>query len=278
MSVFSKILGTLETFFQIGGTGGSGWNLNGTILEAKNAANSALVIVRGLTPSGVTDLVTKAYADALALAGDVGGTAAASVVNKISGASAIVISQPAFTWNSNTGAITLSQATPTTDVPTTDLNVTPQTFWASATTNKTPASVNVNLAAPGTAAEGHFRVKYGSTTLVSIDTGGSGFNNWPTLSLGTSANFQSQAGTLVATASSAINLSPSNTSLYTFTNNGVQLGTISTAFGGGVKVIGITNATTVPTTNPSGGGILYVSGGALMYRGSSGTVTTIASA
>jgi hypothetical protein len=49
-------------------------------------------------------------------------------------------------------------------------------------------------------------------------------------------------------------------------------------FGGGVRVVGIINATTVPTTNPTGGGILYVEAGALKYRGSSGTVTTIANA
>lgn len=49
-------------------------------------------------------------------------------------------------------------------------------------------------------------------------------------------------------------------------------------FGSGVKVIGIANATTVPTTNPTGGGVLYVEAGALKYRGSSGTVTTIANA
>ena len=49
-------------------------------------------------------------------------------------------------------------------------------------------------------------------------------------------------------------------------------------FGGGVKVVGIANASTVPTTNPTGGGVLYVEGGALKYRGSSGTVTTIAPA
>jgi hypothetical protein len=46
----------------------------------------------------------------------------------------------------------------------------------------------------------------------------------------------------------------------------------------GVKVMYIANATTVPASNPSGGGVLYVEGGALKYRGSSGTVTTIANA
>ena len=49
-------------------------------------------------------------------------------------------------------------------------------------------------------------------------------------------------------------------------------------FGSGVKVIGIANATTIPSSNPSGGGVLYVENGALKYRGSSGTVTTIANA
>ena len=49
-------------------------------------------------------------------------------------------------------------------------------------------------------------------------------------------------------------------------------------FGGGVKVIGIANVTTIPATNPALGGVLYVDGGALKYRGSVGTVTTIAPA
>jgi hypothetical protein len=45
--------------------------------------------------------------------------------------------------------------------------------------------------------------------------------------------------------------------------------------GGGSQVIYIGNALTAPTTNPTGGGILYVESGALKYRGSSGTVTTL---
>lgn len=35
--------------------------------------------------------------------------------------------------------------------------------------------------------------------------------------------------------------------------------------------------TTAPTTDPTGGGILYVESGALKFRGSSGTITTLAS-
>jgi hypothetical protein len=52
----------------------------------------------------------------------------------------------------------------------------------------------------------------------------------------------------------------------------------SPAFGGGLGVFAIANAVTEPASNPVGGGILYVSGGALKYRGPSGTVTTIANA
>jgi hypothetical protein len=50
------------------------------------------------------------------------------------------------------------------------------------------------------------------------------------------------------------------------------------ATGGGSGVIGIANAGTVPTTAPTGGGILYVETGALKYRGTSGSAATIVNA
>lgn len=52
----------------------------------------------------------------------------------------------------------------------------------------------------------------------------------------------------------------------------------SPSYGGGIGVIFIANRNSAPTTNPTGGGIFYVESGALKYRGSSGTVTTIANA
>lgn len=63
-----------------------------------------------------------------------------------------------------------------------------------------------------------------------------------------------------------------------FTGPAVQIGSASTQVGGGSGVVGIANAGTVPTSNPTGGGVLYAEGGALKWRGSSGTVTTIAPA
>ncbi|MFE7762929.1 hypothetical protein [Streptomyces sp. NPDC057438] len=58
-----------------------------------------------------------------------------------------------------------------------------------------------------------------------------------------------------------------------------QFGTATAeSYGGGDGVVGIRNATIVPTTNPISGGVLYVEAGALKYKGSSGTVTTLAPA
>ena len=56
----------------------------------------------------------------------------------------------------------------------------------------------------------------------------------------------------------------------------MQFGSPTASWGGGSTVIGIRNATTAPSSNPTNGGILYVEAGALKYRGSSGTVTTLA--
>ena len=69
--------------------------------------------------------------------------------------------------------------------------------------------------------------------------------------------------------------STSNTVGNVFRTN-TQFASTTLAFGGGNGVIGIANATTNPSTNPAAGGVLYVTAGALTYRGSSGTVTTLA--
>ena len=59
-------------------------------------------------------------------------------------------------------------------------------------------------------------------------------------------------------------------------NGNLLLGMTSIATSS-AKTFHMANAT-APSANPSGGGVLYVESGALKYRGSSGTVTTIANA
>jgi hypothetical protein len=58
----------------------------------------------------------------------------------------------------------------------------------------------------------------------------------------------------------------------------LQMFSDTVAYGGGAGVMGIANATTAPTSNPTGGGILFVETGALKYRGTSGSAATIVNA
>jgi len=52
----------------------------------------------------------------------------------------------------------------------------------------------------------------------------------------------------------------------------------TTATGTGSGVLGMLNASVVPSTNPASGGVIYIEAGALKYRGSAGTITTLAAA
>lgn len=53
---------------------------------------------------------------------------------------------------------------------------------------------------------------------------------------------------------------------------GSQIGGTSTTFGSGSGVLGLTNATTVPTTNPTGGIAIYSDSGVLKWRDTSGNI------
>ena len=56
---------------------------------------------------------------------------------------------------------------------------------------------------------------------------------------------------------------------------GTGISTLQIPVGAGDKVLWIGNAGTVPSANANNGGLLYVSAGALTWRGSSGTVTVL---
>lgn len=63
MSFFSKIRGTFEALFQIG-KGGPQLKNNAGVIEARNAADAAFAIVRGLDPVAANDLLTLSYFNA----------------------------------------------------------------------------------------------------------------------------------------------------------------------------------------------------------------------
>lgn len=65
MSLWTKILGTIESSFQLGLAGPKLKASTGAV-EARNAADNAYAVLRGAPPVGNNDLVTKQYADTLA--------------------------------------------------------------------------------------------------------------------------------------------------------------------------------------------------------------------
>jgi len=90
---------------------------------------------------------------------------------------------------------------------------------------------------------------------------------------------QSSTGTVIYGFDASGNIARGGlTNMIIATSRNIQFASGSGSFGGGGGVLGIANAGTVPSTNPTGGGVLYAEGGALKWRGSSGTVTTIAAA
>jgi hypothetical protein len=85
--------------------------------------------------------------------------------------------------------------------------------------------------------------------------------------------WQNSAGTVLAKVNSAGQIYSGMTMGFS-----MRIGSESISLGGGNGILAMANATTVPSTNPTGGGIIYIEAGALKYRGASGTVTTIAAA
>lgn len=139
------------------------------------------------------------------------------------------------------------------------------------------SSFNVNTS-------GFNNIGIGDSTGLSNTTGsnntfigaGAGLNNVT----GSGNVFIGSAAGTSETGSNNLYISNSTTStplIYGhFTNKNIGFNLKS--FGSGTGVIAIGNATAVPSTNPTGGGIIYTEAGALKYRGSSGTVTTLANA
>jgi len=104
--------------------------------------------------------------------------------------------------------------------------------------------------------------------------GGTGTGNWPNaenLGLDLQAGLLQAAGVTrqAPTSVLAIRHSDLNVALW---------GGLGATMGSGVKVLFVANATTAPTVAPTGGGLLYVTGGALHWLGSGGTNTAIAPA
>jgi hypothetical protein len=134
------------------------------------------------------------------------------------------------------------------------------TFAARFTTTDPSIAIQVNTAAVGQTGDFIQMQNSGGTAIAGITSGGRGY-------------FADGITSYIVRGGDGL------TAMIVGNGRNVQFGSSGgSGAGGGSAVIGIANATTVPTSNPTGGGILYVESGALKYRGSSGTITTIANA
>ena len=137
----------------------------------------------------------------------------------------------------------------------------------------------------------------GASTAMTLDSSGLGVGGSPTSKLSVFAGADGDVGFFRGGSTRQLQIGTSATAGYLNVDNasaGFELrinGTarayfdisgnvgigVSTFGTSAAKVLGLANAT-APTTSPAGMGQLYVEAGALKYRGSSGTVTTIANA
>jgi hypothetical protein len=186
---------------------------------------------------------------------------------------------------------TISQTTQLAALPPNDLSFAPQPANAAATnaTNGKSGDFEVDLGAPfNGGVEAAFVVTRAGLPMMQVaaypgfpTTTGIWLGNVTDTTVGGLFAFADGTGTTVINSPAVLNLTAGAFPFpltYHFDVNGFQLGSAVAAFGGGVVALGLSNATTVPTTNPVGGGVEYASGGALFWRGSAGTVTQLAPA
>jgi hypothetical protein len=179
---------------------------------------------------------------------------------------------------SNTGSFVISQAAPSGSSAGSAAEISAQ----NATTSGAGGDLNLRAGAPaGAGNAGVVRLDGG---IASTDQGGE-----VVFAAGSAGDYMTVAydGTVpgatletigeFALSAVGFSLATGGTGRLVVVDSGVAFGNLA-SFGGGAGVLFVQNASVVPTTNPSGGGILYASGGALFWRGSGGTITPIAPA
>lgn len=219
--------------------------------------------------------------------GDLSGTSSSQTVISISGSSPISITPSNLQFTKGTVLPLISQDTPTSDVATTNITIKPQTPFASASTHTKAGNVIVELPADLSGnSNSYFQVLddasgHGNVTLGSQLTSNSGLGciwlggatpNSANMSL--YGNFTGSAGTTTVNAGNSqliLNYSSAST-LYAYyglvfetstASGNFQFGTAGTIDVGNAAggAIGIRAVTTVPTSNPSGGIVIYANTG-----------------
>jgi hypothetical protein len=211
-----------------------------------------------------------------------------------------------LTWDATAASPVIAQTAPASDVAATTFTIKAQSAEAAASTNRTGgnlilqpgsgATTNgtggnlvISLYTPtGSGTEGLVQINRGGTFVAGIGPLVSNGGTTGAVYLGNGVSPSAANANLLGQSTLTILNAPSGGTVYLrinntaaagiYTANGLQLFSETAAFGGGTGVLGIASATTAPTSNPSGGGILYVdSTGALKYLSPNGNLSTVAS-
>lgn len=109
-------------------------------------------------------------------------------------------------------------------------------------------------------------------------------NTGETLVIGTNAGNSILIGSGSGTGASAsvfitpttsLQVQPATTTRFVVDTAGIALNATAGGYGGGAQVVFIGNRTTAPSSNPTGGGVLYAESGELLYRSSAGNTNQV---
>jgi hypothetical protein len=248
---------------------------NKIVLAARNAANSAdvtLIVIDGSNNLSLGGGTNDGYVALNASTGNL-------VKFQINSIDSVTVSNNTISLAQPGTAYTISQVAATSGAGT-NMTIAPQ----AATTTGASGNLVVNLSPPASGTtEAYFEVVRSGTLLAAIGTsnGATSGTLWLSQVTPSNVNFQlfCNGPTVLNSGAADVRIAQGSSAFITMTPTDATFFNGSTHInGGGTKVIGLANATTNPTTNPTGGGVLYASGGALLWRGSSGTVTTLAPA
>lgn len=212
-----------------------------------------------------------------AAGGDLSGSSQnASVVSLSGSAGSVAVNASTLVWGSGTAPL-LAQNSTSAATGASFGFCAPQ---ASTANPGTPGNCIANIPAPvGTGAEGSFVVQFSGAPILTINTQGTKSSSYGAITFPGSAGILGNGGniTLEHTGSIAIQYAGQTTTV--FQQNGAQFGPgggATPSFGGGNGVIGLSNAATAPTTNPTGGVLWQDATNGLEHRGSNGVVYGLA--
>lgn len=263
-----------------GGTGDNAFTNHAIVIGEGAAAFASVPLSSGQVLVGQTsaDPAAESFSQDVTIT-----SSGVATVNSIHGSSPIPITPNVLQWIQGATAPGLSQVQQANGSAPASMAFTPQAPGASATnaTNGTPGNLSVNLAVPvNSGTEAQFQVTRGGSSIADVTVNSLA---WPELDLGTTGSFLAAVPSqfMLINGGAGLYLRP-DTGLsarsLVLTGGNAVLFSETASVGGGVGVLDLNNAGTAPTSNPSGGGLVYEKSGSLTHRGSGNWIRTVSPA